>query len=199
MMTISTSSARSSSGIASAIARAAARLPSQHTTTRSEVERRFLDVGNDDDAWPARIEQGGFDDLFFNRTALGFGLPDNREIEVPCNTAELVGSAGEIGAGRRRLSRDPRAQSRWRSGRWRPSRRRHCRAAGSRRSFRGVPASKMAGFAVLPACHANEIAELHHSRYLEARQARPPHARRLASIPRGSPTASAAPAISETT
>jgi hypothetical protein len=37
--------------------------------------------GTNDDR-PVRIKQGGFDDLFFNRTALGFGLPDNGEIEV---------------------------------------------------------------------------------------------------------------------
>ena len=95
-------SCRSSSGIASAIARAAARLPSQHTMTRSSLSGAFWMKGTNDDR-PARIEQGGFDDLFFNRTPLGFGLPDNGEIEAPCNTAELVASASEIRARRERL------------------------------------------------------------------------------------------------
>jgi hypothetical protein len=69
------------SGIASAIARAAARLPPKHTTTRSSLSGVFWMKGTNDDR-PVRIKQGGFDDLFFNRTALGFGLPDNGEIEV---------------------------------------------------------------------------------------------------------------------
>jgi len=63
-----------------------------------ELEGRFLDVGHDN-GWPTRIEQGGFDDLISNRACLGFGLPDNGEIEVASNAAELVADAGEIGAG----------------------------------------------------------------------------------------------------
>jgi hypothetical protein len=56
-----------------------AAVPAHHGAVK--LKRRFLDVGHDDDR-PARIEQGSFDDLFFNRAALRFSLPDNGEIEV---------------------------------------------------------------------------------------------------------------------
>jgi len=83
-------------GISNRARRRPATVPAHHDAV--ELEGRFLDVGHDD-GWPARVEQGGFDDLIFNRGRLGFGLPDNGEIEVASNAAELVADAGEIGAG----------------------------------------------------------------------------------------------------
>ena len=86
-----------------------ATVPAHHDVV--ELERGFLDIGHDDDR-PAGIEQGGFDDLLFNRARLRFGLLDNGEIEVPGNTAELLAGAGQTGAGCERLSRDSRARTR---------------------------------------------------------------------------------------
>ena len=43
-------------------------VPAHHDVV--ELERGFLDVGHDDDR-PAGIEQGGFDDLLFNRARPG--------------------------------------------------------------------------------------------------------------------------------
>jgi len=51
-----------------------ATIPAYHDAV--ELEGRFLNVRHDDDR-PARIEQGGFDDLLCNRARLRFGLPDN--------------------------------------------------------------------------------------------------------------------------
>ena len=78
----------------------AAAVPAHHDAV--ELERILLNIGNDDHR-PAGLEQGGFGDHLFHGALSGLGLPDNRQIEAPRDTAELVADAGEAGAERKRL------------------------------------------------------------------------------------------------
>ena len=78
----------------------AAAVPAHHDAV--ELERLFLNVGNDDDR-PAGFEQRGFGDDFFDRARLRLGLSDDGQIEAPRDAAELIADAGEAGAERERL------------------------------------------------------------------------------------------------
>ena len=81
-VTISTALARARIGSASAMARAALRLPSQQTIIRSSLSARLLDVRHDQDR-PAGFEQRRLRDLPLRPDGIRLGLGDNRDIEPP--------------------------------------------------------------------------------------------------------------------
>ena len=87
--TISTSTAlaRVRNGMASPIARAAVRPPSQHTRTRSSFSAGLVDIRHDDDR-PAGLKQRRLDDQIFARELVGFGLTDDRDIEPARHPSE---------------------------------------------------------------------------------------------------------------
>ena len=67
--------ARSRNGRASAMARAAVRPPSQHTSTTPGLEGRLLDIGHDSHR-PPGFEQRGLDHHFLGGAVLALGLSE---------------------------------------------------------------------------------------------------------------------------
>src|SRR6516225_5290120 len=81
------SSAQKRYGIADRSRRRPATVPAYHNMV--QLERRFLNVGNDDDR-PPGIEQRGFDNILLDRFGIRLRLPDNGQIEAPRDLAELI-------------------------------------------------------------------------------------------------------------
>ena len=94
-MTTSTALARSRNGMASAMARAAVRPPSQHDHDAVELEALLLDVGHDDDR-PAGLEQRALDHQLLGRAVFALRLPDDGEVEAPRDAAEQRAGAAPL-------------------------------------------------------------------------------------------------------
>ena len=93
--------------MASAMARAAVRLPSQHTITRSSLSRLLLDIGHDDDR-PPGFEQRASIMSSSEAPSSRLRLPDDREVEASRDLAEQVGAAATLASSSARLDRNPR-------------------------------------------------------------------------------------------
>jgi len=73
-------------GIADRPRRCPATVPANHDVV--QLERRFLDIRNDDERFTG-IEQRGFDNVLFDRVGSRLRLPDNGEVEAPRDLTEL--------------------------------------------------------------------------------------------------------------
>src|SRR5262249_582612 len=94
-MTMSTALARSSNGMASPMARAAVRPPSQHASTQAcERHAALLDIGHDDHRTPG-FEQRRLDHQIVGCRALALRLTDHGEIEAARDLGEHRGCAAE--------------------------------------------------------------------------------------------------------
>src|SRR6516225_12406092 len=98
-------SAQKRHGIADRPRRRPASVPAYHNVV--QLERRFLNVGDDDDR-PPGIEQRGFDNILLEHFGLRLRLPDNGQIEAPRDLAELIARADQACADRQRLSLNTR-------------------------------------------------------------------------------------------
>ena len=92
------------SGIASAIARAAVRPPSQHTITRSSLSPLLLDIGHDDHR-PPGLEQRALDHQFLGGALLGVAPGRPPRCRSGARSGRTGGGAGEAGVEHARLRR----------------------------------------------------------------------------------------------